>query len=65
MVDTDEFVASNTDGFLMDSIAITTAYLKMKNLCMCLSDEIKTDIKIHNQHILPRYTKTYTSLVQM
>ncbi|XP_021989472.1 uncharacterized protein LOC110886025 isoform X1 [Helianthus annuus] len=53
MVDTDEFVASNTDGFLMDSIAITTAYLKMKNLCINLSDEIKTDIKIHNQHILP------------
>ncbi|KAL7597821.1 hypothetical protein Lser_V15G24866 [Lactuca serriola] len=53
MVDTDEFVASNTEGFLMDSIAITTAYLKMKNLCINLSDEIKTDIKIHNQHILP------------
>ncbi|XP_076924679.1 uncharacterized protein LOC143587208 [Bidens hawaiensis] len=53
MVDTDEFVASNTDGFLMDSITITTAYLKMKNLCINLSDEIKTDIKIHNQHILP------------
>lgn len=55
MVDTDEFVASNTDGFLMDSIAITTAYLKMKNLCINLGDEVKTDIKIHNQHILPRY----------
>ncbi|KAK1416633.1 hypothetical protein QVD17_25748 [Tagetes erecta] len=53
MADTDEFVASNTDGFLMDSITITTAYLKMKNLCLNLSDEIKTDIKIHNQHILP------------
>ncbi|KAJ9537889.1 hypothetical protein OSB04_030622 [Centaurea solstitialis] len=53
MVDTDEFVAINTEGFLMDSIAITTAYLKMKNLCMSLSDEIKTDIMIHNQHILP------------
>ncbi|KAL4588872.1 hypothetical protein LXL04_001769 [Taraxacum kok-saghyz] len=53
MVDTDEYVASNTEGFLMDYIAITTAYLKMKNLCINLSDEIKTDIKIHNQHILP------------
>ncbi|XP_024979103.1 uncharacterized protein LOC112516321 [Cynara cardunculus var. scolymus] len=53
MVDTDEFVAINIEGFLMDSIAITTAYLKMKNLCITLSDEIKTDIKIHNQHILP------------
>ncbi|GJU31432.1 hypothetical protein Tco_1175021 [Tanacetum coccineum] len=53
MVDTDEFVASNTEGFLMDSIAITTAYLKMKILCINLSDEIKTDIKIHNQHVLP------------
>ncbi|KAK9078138.1 hypothetical protein SSX86_002195 [Deinandra increscens subsp. villosa] len=53
MVDTDEFVTSNTDGFLMDSITITTAYLKMKNLCINLSNEIETDIKIHNQHILP------------
>nr|XP_043624942.1 uncharacterized protein LOC122596431 [Erigeron canadensis] len=53
MVDTDEFVASNTEGFLMDSIAITTAYLKMKNLCLNLCNEIETDIKIHNQHILP------------
>ncbi|KAI3525329.1 hypothetical protein L2E82_51561 [Cichorium intybus] len=53
MVDTDEFVGSNSEGFLMDSIAITTAYLKMKNLCIHLSDEIETDIKIHDQHILP------------
>ncbi|KAK9285459.1 hypothetical protein L1049_024652 [Liquidambar formosana] len=53
MMDTDEFVSSNTEGFLVDPITISTAYLKMKNLCMNISNEIKADIKIHNQHILP------------
>ncbi|XP_059661311.1 uncharacterized protein LOC132307532 [Cornus florida] len=53
LVETDEFVSSNSDGFLMDSITISTAYLKMKNLCINISNEIQADIKIHNQHILP------------
>ncbi|GFY97660.1 hypothetical protein Acr_12g0002010 [Actinidia rufa] len=53
MVETDEFVSSNSEGFLMDSITISTAYLKMKNLCLNISNEIQSDIKIHNQHILP------------
>jgi len=55
MVETDEFVSNNSEGFLMDSITISTAYLKMKNLCINISKEIQADIKIHNQHVLPRY----------
>ncbi|KAF8410912.1 hypothetical protein HHK36_003449 [Tetracentron sinense] len=53
MVETDEFMSSNTEGFLVDQITVSTAYLKMKNLCINISTEIQTDIKIHNQHILP------------
>ncbi|XWS75937.1 hypothetical protein CRYUN_Cryun01aG0134500 [Craigia yunnanensis] len=53
MIETDEFVSSNSEGFLLDSITISTAYLKMKNLCINISKEIQADIKIHNQHILP------------
>lgn len=55
MLETDEFVSSNSDGFLMDSISISTAYLKMKNLCTNIQKEIQADIKIHNQNVLPRY----------
>lgn len=54
MIETDEFVSSNSEGFLLDSITISTAYLKMKNLCINISKEIQADIKIHNQHVLPR-----------
>ncbi|XP_063950453.1 uncharacterized protein LOC108219853 isoform X2 [Daucus carota subsp. sativus] len=53
MVETDEFVSSNSDGFLMDSFTSSTAYLKIKKLCIDLSNEIQADIKIHNEHILP------------
>ncbi|XP_047333688.1 uncharacterized protein LOC124937465 [Impatiens glandulifera] len=54
MVETDEFVSSsNTEGFFMDPITISTAYLKMKNLCINISNEIRADIKIHNEHVLP------------
>ncbi|KAI3457041.1 hypothetical protein Pfo_013704 [Paulownia fortunei] len=53
MLETDEFVSSNSEGFIMDSDAISKAYLKMKNLCINISNEIHIDIKIHNQHIFP------------
>ncbi|KAK2647676.1 hypothetical protein Ddye_015165 [Dipteronia dyeriana] len=53
MVETDEFVSSSSEGFLMDSITISTAYLKVKNLCINIRNEIHSDIEIHNQHILP------------
>ncbi|KAG8386690.1 hypothetical protein BUALT_Bualt03G0175200 [Buddleja alternifolia] len=53
MLETDEFVSGNSEGFIMDSETISKAYLKMKNLCINLSNEIHADIKIHNQHIFP------------
>ncbi|XP_057834399.1 uncharacterized protein LOC131044935 isoform X2 [Cryptomeria japonica] len=53
MAETDEFLTSNNDGFLMDSLTTSTAYLKMKALCMHIRDEVHTDIAIHNKHILP------------
>ncbi|KAL3333182.1 hypothetical protein AABB24_033316 [Solanum stoloniferum] len=53
MMETDEFLSINLDGFVMDSVTISTAYSKMKNLCSNISNEIQADIKIHNQHILP------------
>lgn len=43
----------------MDSDTITKAYLKMKNLCINLSNEIQADIKIQNQHVFPRYQIHY------
>lgn len=61
MVETDEFVSSNSEGFLMDSFTSSSAYLKMKKLCVDLSNEIQTDIKIHNEHVLPRYTYSCVS----
>lgn len=62
MVETDEFLSTNLDGFVMDSVTITTAYSKMKNLCSRISNEIQADIKIHNQHILPRYDATKSKM---
>ncbi|XP_038982970.1 uncharacterized protein LOC103710660 isoform X1 [Phoenix dactylifera] len=53
MVETDEFMSGNSDGLYTDSVTISTAYLKMKILCINISHEIQADIKIHNQHILP------------
>ncbi|KAL1560530.1 hypothetical protein AAHA92_10730 [Salvia divinorum] len=53
MLDTDEFVSGNSEGFVMDSDTITKAYSKMKNLCVNISNEIQTDLKIHNLHIFP------------
>ncbi|KAF7833299.1 uncharacterized protein G2W53_015632 [Senna tora] len=52
MAETDEFVSSNCEGY-MDSITISTAYLKMKNLCGYISNEIQADMRIHGQHIFP------------
>lgn len=55
MLETDEYVAGNSEGIRMDLVTVTTAYQKMKSLCNNLRNEIFTDIEIHNQHILPRY----------
>ncbi|MED6106296.1 hypothetical protein PIB30_003706 [Stylosanthes scabra] len=52
MMETDEFVSSNTEGYLVDTITISTAYLKMKNLCVSIRNEIQADIEIHSQHTI-------------
>lgn len=53
MAETDEYVSSNSEGFLLDSVTISTAYHKMKNLCLNISNEIETDIMITSEHVLP------------
>ncbi|XXG63082.1 hypothetical protein AAC387_Pa05g1348 [Persea americana] len=53
MLETDEFMSTNSECFLTDPMTVSTAYLKMKTLCINISNEIQADIKIHNQHILP------------
>ncbi|RDX71907.1 hypothetical protein CR513_48678, partial [Mucuna pruriens] len=52
MMETDEFVSSTSECYLMDTITISTAYLKMKNLCVSIRNEIQADIKIHNHHTI-------------
>jgi len=55
LAETDEFVNNNGEGCSADHVTITTAYQKMKTLCLNMSNEVSTDIEIHNQHILPRH----------
>ncbi|KAK3155350.1 hypothetical protein QOZ80_2BG0202080 [Eleusine coracana subsp. coracana] len=55
MLETDEYVAGNSEGIRMDLVTVITAYQKMKSLCNNLRNEIFTDIEIHNQHILPSF----------
>ncbi|XP_024361658.1 uncharacterized protein [Physcomitrium patens] len=52
MIETDEYMNSS-EGFLMDTLSMSTAYQKMKTLCLSLSNEIRTDIEIHNKDVLP------------
>ncbi|KAK6938085.1 hypothetical protein RJ641_031593 [Dillenia turbinata] len=55
LAETDECVSNNGEGILMDAVAISTAYQKMKSVCLNLRNEILMDIEIHNQHILPSF----------
>ncbi|KAJ6829490.1 uncharacterized protein M6B38_357610 [Iris pallida] len=55
LLETDEFVANNNEGTLMDVVTISTAYQKMKTLCLNVRGEIFTDIQIHDQHVLPSF----------
>nr|CAB3448038.1 unnamed protein product [Digitaria exilis] len=55
MLETDDYVTGNSEGFRVDLVTVTTAYQKMKSLCNNLRNEIFTDIEIHNQHILPSF----------
>uniref|UniRef100_A0ACD5YPI2 Uncharacterized protein n=1 Tax=Avena sativa TaxID=4498 RepID=A0ACD5YPI2_AVESA len=53
MIETDEFMSNNNDSLLTDPMTISSAYRKMKTLCINISLEIQADIKIHSQNILP------------
>ncbi|KAM7262428.1 hypothetical protein ACFE04_000111 [Oxalis oulophora] len=53
MMETDEFVSGNSEAYHMDFVTISTAYSKMRSLCINIRTEIQADIKIHNQHVLP------------
>lgn len=53
--ETDEYITQNNESSLMDGMAMSTAYQKMKTLCVNLRNEIFTDIQIHNQNILPSF----------
>ncbi|GAB2260428.1 hypothetical protein Droror1_Dr00011283 [Drosera rotundifolia] len=55
LAETDEFVAVSNEGILLDNVALSTAYQKMKMLCFNIRNEVFTDIQIHNQHILPSF----------
>ncbi|KNA08755.1 hypothetical protein SOVF_159690 [Spinacia oleracea] len=50
----DEFVFSN-EAAKMDNVASTSAYQKMKSLCLIVKNEVRTDIEINNQNILPSF----------
>ncbi|KAI4337616.1 hypothetical protein L6164_016008 [Bauhinia variegata] len=56
MSETDEYT-NNNEGSLMDGMTMSTAYQKMKTLCVNLRNEIYTDIQIHNQNILPSFVE--------
>lgn len=53
--ETDDFVSNNNESILVDPVAVSTAYKKMKTLCLNIRNEILTDIEIHKQDLLPRY----------
>lgn len=56
LAETDEFVTtSSNEGSLMDTLTISTAYQKMRAVCLNVRNEIFTDIEIHNQNILPSF----------
>ncbi|XP_058097001.1 uncharacterized protein LOC131242416 isoform X2 [Magnolia sinica] len=55
LAETNEFVASNSEGRLTDPVTLSTAYLKMKALCLNIRNEVCTDIEIHDQHVLPSF----------
>ncbi|KAK1263623.1 hypothetical protein QJS04_geneDACA011958 [Acorus gramineus] len=53
MLEIDEFIASSAEGTLLDPVSQSTAYQKMKAVCLNIRNEIYTDIEIHNQNVLP------------
>nr|XP_043617097.1 uncharacterized protein LOC122588943 [Erigeron canadensis] len=55
LTETDEYLSGTGEGNMMDSVTVSTAYQKMKSLCLNIRNEIFTDIQIHNCNILPSF----------
>ncbi|XP_074560041.1 uncharacterized protein LOC141816107 isoform X1 [Curcuma longa] len=55
LLETDEYVANNSEANRMDAVGFANAYQKMRTLCFNIRNEIFTDIEIHNQHVLPSF----------
>ncbi|XP_073289109.1 uncharacterized protein [Primulina huaijiensis] len=55
LAESEEFVSNNNENILMDPVALSTAYKKMKSLCLNIRNEILTDIEIHKQDLLPSF----------
>ncbi|KAK9136123.1 hypothetical protein Syun_015453 [Stephania yunnanensis] len=53
--ETDELLTNNSEGSSLDAVMLSTAYQKMKSLCLNIRNEIFTDIQIHNHHVLPSF----------
>ncbi|KAG6468268.1 hypothetical protein ZIOFF_072841 [Zingiber officinale] len=54
LLETDEYLANNSETNRMDVVGFANAYQKMRTLCFNIQSEIFTDIEIHKQHVLPR-----------
>ncbi|XP_024028571.1 uncharacterized protein LOC21391910 [Morus notabilis] len=52
LTETDEFTQSNSERTPMD---LPMSYGKMKSLILNIRNEVFTDMKIHNQHVLPSF----------
>ncbi|XAR73471.1 hypothetical protein NMG60_11007444 [Bertholletia excelsa] len=55
LLETDEFIKNNNGSTLIDSNTLSLAYQKMKCHCLSVKNEIFTDIKIHDQQVLPSF----------
>ncbi|XP_073387826.1 uncharacterized protein [Physcomitrium patens] len=53
VMETDEFLSGSSEGFLMDPLSMSSAYQKMRTLCLNVRNEVRADIEIHNKHVLP------------
>nr|XP_043607972.1 uncharacterized protein LOC122579802 [Erigeron canadensis] len=55
LAETNEFVSSNGEKSTVTQVAFSSAYQKMKSLCLSIREEIVNDIKIYKQDVLPSF----------
>ncbi|KAK2999782.1 hypothetical protein RJ639_024456, partial [Escallonia herrerae] len=55
LAETEEYLSTNNENILMDSVTFSIAFQKMISLCCNIRNEIFTDIEIHNQNVLPSF----------